>query len=311
MEKDKKTNPPYMIGTWAWGTGMNGSKMVFGKSYSEEQLAKTFQTAYEKGFTLWDTAEVYGMGNAEKVLGKLICDKSDILISTKHQPKRKHKEGEVENAVLGSLKRLGINIIDLYWLHLPYAIQDNMLEMAQCVKKGFIRKIGLSNCNVAQIREADEILKKQGLKLTAVQNHYSLLSMDRQQEVLKYCIENDILFFGYMVLEQGALSGHYDEKNHFPFLSMRGLAFGKKKFHRIQNLIDYERFLAHQYSVDVSQIPILWAKAKGIIPIVGITKPQHVNELLKGINIQLQMDEMVRLELLAHESGVTCKGSWE
>ena len=87
--------PPCMIGTWAWGTGMNGSRLVFGKSYSEEQLAQTFDTAYHAGFRFWDTAEVYGMGNAERMLKKCIEDKSDIFISTKHQPKKIYQKGEV------------------------------------------------------------------------------------------------------------------------------------------------------------------------------------------------------------------------
>lgn len=311
MKTDRKEYPSYMIGTWAWGAGINGSKMVFGKKCSEEELVQTFQLAYENGLTLWDTAEVYGMGNAERILGKLVNKKQDIMISTKHQPGKKYKSGEVEKALWGSLERLGVDRIDFYWLHLPYAISDNMMEMAQCVKKGLIQEIGLSNCNVAQIKKADEVLKKQGMRLAAVQNHYSLLSMDRQQEVLQYCQENDILFFGYMVLEQGALSGHYDEKNHFPLFSMRGLTFGKKKFRQIQKLIDYECVLAEKYCVDVSQIPIIWAKTRGIIPIIGLTKPQHVKALIEGRNVQLQMTEIFKLETLARESGVTCKGIWE
>ena len=104
--------------------------------------------------------------------------------------------------------------------------------------------------------------------------------------------ENDIIFFGYMVLEQGALSGHYDEKNPSPRFSYRGLVFRKKKFRKISKLLDFQRELAVQYDVDVSQIPIAWAIAKGVVPIVGLTKKRHANELFKGINVKHMQEEI-------------------
>ena len=146
-ELNGKRLPSCMLGTWAWGKGINGSKMIFGKSYSEEQLVETFCTAYDLGFTLWDTAEVYGMGNAEKILGKCILKKGDTIISTKHMPGKKYKENEVTNAVRGSLHRLDIENLELYWLHKPYALQQNLTELEECMRAGQIKSIGLSNCN--------------------------------------------------------------------------------------------------------------------------------------------------------------------
>lgn len=81
-----------MIGTWAWGNGMNGSKMVFGKKYDKQQLIDTFNKAYELGFNMWDTAEVYGYGNSEKLLSECIKNKKNIFISTKHFPNKKYKK---------------------------------------------------------------------------------------------------------------------------------------------------------------------------------------------------------------------------
>lgn len=311
MNLNNKELPLCMIGTWAWGTGSNGSRIVFGKKYDEEQLKETFLTAYNAGFKLWDTAEVYGMGNAEKLLGRCINNFSNIFISTKFQPEKKNKSGAAEKALHNSMKRLGVDHVYLYWLHKPYNIRENMKEMAMCVKQGFIHKIGLSNCNISQIKEAQEELSKYGLKLYAVQNHYSLLSMQRQKEVLDYCTANGILFFGYMVLEQGALSGHYDEKHPLPFLSYRGFTFHKRKLRKIQQLIDYERELAIKYSVDAAQIPVAWAIAKNVIPIIGLTKPKHAESLEKGVHVVLQSEEIFCLEQLAIESGVVSKGIWE
>lgn len=303
--------PPCMIGTWAWGKGMNGSKMIFGKTYDEEQLVETFCTAYNLGFSLWDTAEVYGMGNAEKILGKCIAEHRNVIVSTKHMPGKKYREGKIANAVSGSLSRLGIEQIDLYWLHEPYALEKNMHEMVTCMKEEKIKSVGLSNCSLAQIKEAESILAQNGFRLAAVQNHFSLLAMDRQKEIIEYCNENNMLYFGYMVLEQGALSGSYDEKHPFPPFSLRGLTFGKRKFRKIHALIDYERELAAKYHVDVSQIPIAWAISKKVVPIIGLTKPKHAQALADGVKVKLLPDETEKLELLAGESGIQCKGCWE
>lgn len=299
-----------MIGTWAWGTGAGGGKVVFGKSYDKSQLAETFGTAYDAGFTFWDTAEVYGQGTSESLLGELIRDK-DVTLSTKHYPAKKYKVGENRTALEGSLKRLGVEYVDLYWLHSPQNIEQNMAELAECQKAGLIKSIGLSNGSVYQIKLADEVLRANGSRLAAVQNHYSLLAMEREAEALQYCRDNGILFFGYMILEQGALSGHYDEKNHFKGLSMRSLSFGKGKFKKIRGLIAYERELAAKYGIDSAQIPIAWAVSKGVIPIVDLTKPSHAESLADGLNLTLNHDEIARLEQLALDSGVKCKGIWE
>lgn len=306
-----KEIPPCMIGTWAWGKGVNGSKMVFGKTYSQAQLMETFSTAYKLGFTFWDTAEVYGMGTAERILGQCIVEPLDVIISTKHLPKRKYKSGEIANAIKNSILRMGIESIDLYFLHEPFSLEDNLNEMLQCMREGKIKSIGLSNCNIDQLKKANRILQEKGYHLDAVQNRFSLLSLDRQKEVVKYCNENNILFFGYMVLEQGALSGYYNEQNPFPLFSVRGLSFGKQKFRKIQKLIDYEKELAEKYNIDVSQIPIAWAIAKQVIPIIGLTKPAHAKAMAEGIKVKLLSSEIEKLEFLAKMSGVVCKGSWE
>ncbi|MEE1171584.1 MAG: aldo/keto reductase, partial [Ruminococcus sp.] len=140
--------PSCAIGTWAWGAGMNGSKMVFGKNYSEEQLSKTFDTAYEQGFVLWDTAEVYGMGNSEKILGKCIKNRVDVILSTKYQPSKKFKQGKLEESLNNSLSRLGVDCVDLYWLHQPFCLEENITEAVEQLKYGKIKSLGLSNCTL-------------------------------------------------------------------------------------------------------------------------------------------------------------------
>lgn len=303
--------PACMIGTWAWGTGMNGSRMIFGQAYQKEQLINTFHTACSLGFTLWDTAEVYGMGTAEQILGKCMIGKRNILLSTKYCPAHRFRKGKLQESLQKSLLRLQVDSIDLYWLHEPWHLKENLREMITSLKSGKIKNIGLSNCSLTQLKMAVQVLAEYDLKLAAVQNHFSLLSMDRQAEVVRFCKENDILFFGYMVLEQGALSGKYDETHLFPLFSMRRLMFGKKKFQKIHALLSYQKELALKYHVDVAQIPIAWAISKDVIPIVGLTRSEHAQSLAAGIQVVLLDEEIERLEMLARASGVKLKGIWE
>ncbi|MBQ8978499.1 MAG: aldo/keto reductase [Oscillospiraceae bacterium] len=119
-------NKDIMIGTWAWGSGYNGSKMVFGKGYDEETLKSTFEKAVELGFVKWDTAAVYGMGSCERLLGSLINGRDDIFISTKSFPNRRFRSGALEKSFAESLERLVIKSADLFWIHLPNNLLENL-----------------------------------------------------------------------------------------------------------------------------------------------------------------------------------------
>lgn len=309
--------PPCAAGTWAWGNGMIGGKMIFGSRYDEGVLKETFEKAFELGFTLWDTAEIYGMGASEKILSECIAQKRQqgerVLVSTKYMPRNnKYKKGDARAALEGSLKRLGIDRADIYWLHVPVRLEEYMEEYAQLADEGKIVEIGVSNCNLEQVQLADKLLRRKGLRLGAVQNHFSLLRRDKEQrEIIRWCNENEVTYFSYMVMEQGALCGGYDEKHGFPPFSLRWLAMGKSKFRKIAPLIAYIRELGEKYSVPCGQIPVAWAIARGTIPIIGLTKPRYAEQLVSGCELHLDEKEIERLESLAERSGVVCKGVWE
>lgn len=168
-----KTIPKLAVGTWAWGSGINGSKMVFGTSADETELKKAFNTAYQNGFVLWDTAAVYGMGNAEKIFGEYVKNKN-IILSNKYTPKKKFNADEIRQTLSQSTERVGTPP-DIYWLHLPINIEENLTYMCSLLNEGKIGAIGVSNFNLEQIKTAEEILERYGFKLAGVQNHYSLI----------------------------------------------------------------------------------------------------------------------------------------
>ena len=299
-----------MIGTWAWGSGYNGSGMIFGSSSDEQTLKSTFEKAVELGFTKWDTAAVYGMGSCEKLLGGFINGRDDIFLSTKYFPNKKFKSGDLEKSFNESMTRLGLKSADLFWIHKPNNLKENLQEAIPLMKDGRIRSIGISNVSMNDIKTAEDLLGQHGLRLGAVQNHFSLLRND-QQPIIDYCNSKGITYYAYMVLEQGALAGRYNSKNHFPTFSMRNFMFPKSKFKKIENLLAAMKGIADKYGIDRSQIPVLWVIAKGAVPIVGITKPAYAEKLSDALKITLTAEEISLLTGEAKKTGIRQQGSWE
>lgn len=188
-------------------------------------MEPVFKEAMENGLNLWDSAVVYGMGASENVLAAFIkkYPREDVMISTKFTPQIAGGDANpVEEMCNGSLTRFGTDYIDIYWIHNPADVERWTLFLAPLVKSGKVKKIGLSNHNLAQIKRAEEILSKEDVHISAVQNHYSLLYRSSEDGgILDYCKENGIEFWAYMVLEQGALSGKYNTKNPLPEGSQR------------------------------------------------------------------------------------------
>lgn len=157
------------------------------------------------GLNLWDSAVVYGMGASEEILGSFTQKyaREEVLISTKFTPQIAGNEADPVAAMCeGSLKRFGTDYIDIYWIHNPSDVEKWTPYLIPLVKSGKVKRVGVSNHNLAQLKRAEEILAKEGVHITAVQNHYSLLYRSSEKAgILDYCKENNITFFAYMVLE--------------------------------------------------------------------------------------------------------------
>ena len=179
------------------------------------------------------------------------------------------------------------------------------------VKSGKVKRIGVSNHNLAQIKRAEEILSKEGVHIFAVQNHYSLLYRSSEKAgILDYCKENGIDFWAYMVLEQGALSGKYDTAHPLPAGSQRGETYNPL-LPQIEKLVAVMRTVGNKYGITPAQVALTWAIAKGTTPIIGVTKPSQVQDALQATKVFLTADEMKALEEAAESTGVDTRGSWE
>ena len=302
------------LGTWAWGTGMFGGDSVFGSNTDEGNLKPVFDAAMAAGLNLWDTATAYGMGESERILGRLAAGykREDVLISTKFTPQLAEMyDNDFTKMADASLQRMGLDYIDMYWIHNPMDVERWTPGLIPLLQSGKVRKVGVSNHNIKEIRRANEILGEAGFKVSAVQNHFSLLYRSSEKGgVLDYCKENDIRFWSYMVLEQGALSGKYNVANPLPADSDRGRKYNPV-LGQLTALTDAMKEIGDKYGLSCSQVGIAWALTKGTMPIIGATKERHVLEAAQVMDTRLATEEVVRLEALADAAGIDTRGDWE
>ena len=305
-----KKLPVIAMGAWAWG-----NDGTFGEKLTAEDLRPVFDAAMRAGLNLWDTAYAYGMGNSEKILGEFLKDypRKSVIISDKFTPQC--AESDAENAVIElyekSAKLLVTDETDIYWIHNPVGAPEWIRKLIPLAKSGKIGRIGLSNHNMAEIKEASDILEAEGLKISAIQNHYSLLNRSSETSgILDYCKENDITFFSYMVLEQGALSGKYDTSHPFPADSDRGEVYNPM-LPELEKLNACLKEIADTHDVAAAQIPIAWAIAKGTLPIIGVTKVYQVEDAVKAASLKLSEEEITRMEKLSGEMQLNVIRYWE
>ncbi|ASK26642.1 aldo/keto reductase [Neisseria chenwenguii] len=309
-----KNLPKIALGTWSWGTGFAGGDAVFGNHLSDEQMQQVFDTAMQNGLNLWDTAAVYGMGSSENALGKAIGNRrADVVLSTKFTPQIANEQAQnaAVEMILGSLNRLNTDFIDIYWIHNPHDVERWTPMLIELLQTGKVKRVGVSNHNLAQIKRANEILKTAGFAVSAVQNHYSLLYRNSEEAgILDYCREQGITFFAYMVLEQGALSGRYSPQNPLPDGSQRAQTYNKL-LPELSVLTQKMAQIGETHHADTAQIAIAYAIAKGALPIIGATKPQHVTDAAAAAKIVLTDEQVGELEALAQSINVNTRGGWE
>ena len=254
------------------------------------------------------------MGASEDILSTFTkqYNREDVIISTKFTPQIAGMYGDsMERMCDASLQRFGTDYIDIYWIHNPADVERWTPCLIPLLKSGKVKSVGVSNHNLAELKRANEILAAEGFRVSAVQNHFSLLYRSSEEAgILDYCKENDTTFFAYMVLEQGALTGRYSSNNPLPEGSGRGETYNKI-LPQLDLLLAAMRLMAERRKATISQIAIAWAIAKHTLPIIGVTKTKYIAETVAAASISLTSEESALLENLAAKTGVDTKGSWK
>lgn len=314
MTNDPLVTPPVALGTWAWGDSGQAGNGYFGSRLTEADLHDVAEKAIAGGLTLWDTATVYGMGRSERALARALTqfDRGEYQLSTKFTPQIAGAgDDPVADALEQSLTNLGTDYVDLYWIHNPADVERWTQSLIPLLESGKVRHVGVSNHDLDEIARADRILGRAGYRVEAVQNHYSLLYRSSEEAgIIDHCRANGVRFFSYMVLEQGALTGRYGPQSPMPAGSVRAAAYNDV-LPNLQALTDRMTALGAARGASPADIATAWAVAKGTTPIIGVTKPGHVDGLLRAGGAELTDGEIAELESLADATGVDTRGGWE
>ncbi|KDR78218.1 hypothetical protein GALMADRAFT_245281 [Galerina marginata CBS 339.88] len=303
----------------AIGFGLMGLSAFYGPIESDEDRFKVLDAAVEAGCTNWDSADVYG--DSEDLVGKWFKrtgKRNEIFLATKFginrtKEAKKPINGDPEyvtSAVEKSLKRLGIETIDLYYLHRADAtvpIETTVVAMAELVKEGKVRYLGLSEVSADTLRRACAVHP-----IAAVQVEYSPFTLDIEYEnrgLLKACRELGVAVVAYSPLGRGMLTGTYKSNQDIPADDWRKSIpkFSDENFPNILKLVKGFEELGKKHNATAGQVTLAWLLEQGddIIPIPGTKKIKYLKENLGAVDIKLSPEEVAQVREIANKADAT------
>lgn len=305
MEKRRIGNSDLKV--FPIGLGTMGMSEFYGET-DEKQSIGTLHKAIELGVDFFDTADMYGSGHNEELLGRAFKGKfNQITLATKFAMQRGPK-GEflginckpeyVKKACEASLKRLGIETIDLYYCHRvdpKTPIEETVAAMAELVKEGKVRYLGLSEVKGETLKRAFAIHP-----IAAVQSEYSIWTRDAEDANMKECRELGVTTVAYSPLGRGVLTGKFnkiDDPNDYRYHLPRMQAIN---FESNKKIVEAVEEIAKSKNAKASQIALAWilAKGKDIIPIPGTKREKYLIENIGALKIKLTLDEISELDKL-------------
>jgi aryl-alcohol dehydrogenase-like predicted oxidoreductase len=285
------------LGAWAWG---DRSVWQYGRGYTESDVRDAFQAAVAQDIRLIDTAEVYGSGRSERIVGELIRESSQkVVVATKYFPwPWRLTTVSFLTALRGSLDRLGLDAVDLYQVHWPTPLMrpEYMMDgMFACVRSGMCRGIGVSNFDEPALVRAHAALRRHGVALASNQLHFSLLRRQVEHSgLLSKCRELGIRVIAYSPLEMGVLTGKYGPGKPPP--GNRGLRYAGI-IGRIGPLLNAITDVGQEQGGKTNaQVALNWVITKGALPIPGAKTAAQAQENAGALGWTLTEAQVARLD---------------
>ncbi len=289
---------PLGVGTWQWGDRMLWG---FGRGYGEQDVREAFEVSLEAGADFFDSAEAYGFGRSEELLGKFArATSKPIVTATKFAPYPWRLRGKsLIGALRKSLQRLGLPSVDLYQVHWPFplvSIETWMVAMAESVHAGLTRAVGVSNYSAVQTQRAHAALAERDVPLASNQILYSML--DRKPErnqLMETCRRLNVTVIAYSPLAQGLLTGKYTPENPPP--GARGRRLKRGFLEELRPLIDLMREIGSGHGdKSPAQVALNWVMCKGAVPIPGAKTAKQAKENAGALGWKLDSDEVKALD---------------
>lgn len=292
---------PMGLGAWSWGDRLWWN---YGKGYNDADIEKAFRASLDAGITLIDTAEIYGNGKSERILGEFLKRTDErLIITTKFFPwPWRLTQSQLIRALKNSLKRLDIDQVDLYLIHWPNApvpIKTWMNALADAVEQGLTKLVGISNYNVSQMREAHQALAQRHIPLSSNQIEYNLIQRTAERTgMLDACRELGVTPVAYSPLGMGLLTGKYTAAQPPP--GIRGRRY-RSVLVKLDPLIGLMREIGEAHRIDgearsPAQVALNWVICKGAVPIPGAKNARQAQQNAGALGWALSNDEVQALD---------------
>ena len=296
---------PLGVGAWAWGTTRLWG---YGKEYNRSDVGRTFRTSMAEGVTLVDTAEVYGNGASERIIGEILREggfEGRPVIATKFAPlPYRFSAKSLLKAVDKSLERLSIEMIDLYQIHFPnpiFKINSLMDALAETVKAGKVRQVGVSNYGADQMKRAHDRLTSHGVSLASNQVEYSLLQRAPETDgVLEACRDLGVTLIAYSPIAKGLLTGKYGPGGDRPSGLVRrmGRAFGEQNLKKIEPVVNILREIGEAHDKQPAQVALNWLiTQRNTFPIPGAKNEHQARQNAGALGWEMAGEEAEKLNL--------------
>jgi aryl-alcohol dehydrogenase-like predicted oxidoreductase len=295
---------PLGVGTWAWG-----DRLIWGYDEGKEdhqKAARAFEATLAGGINFLDTAELYGFGHSEELVGQFIAQhtaRERLVVTTKFFPYPwRWTRRSVLRALRGSLERLGLSRVGLYLIHHPWPPMrlDTWAEaLADAVEEGLTRAVGVSNYSREQMCRTQEILARRGVELSANQVKYNLLERAPERNgLLETCRALGVTLIAYSPLEMGILTGKYTPEEPPP--GVRGFLYNREKLGRAQRLVEHMREIGAAHGDrTAAQVALNWVICKGAVPIPGARLARHAAQNAEALGWRLTAEDVATLDELS------------